>query len=127
MLIDDSKFPVVIFRSDVEASEGLDTQFDRLLDRGERFVLITHHSPEEHENETVEERRQKALFFKQIKDRLKKLCVGMIGVEGDHPLSAAARLTATTASKAFGFGIYFANTEEQAIEKAQSLLARYAA
>lgn len=124
MLIDDSRVPFVFLRADVESGISLEEQFEQLLDKGRQFVLVTDHSPDAHHDETVEERKQKAIFFKKIKDRLRTLCQGMIILEGDKPTPAPARLAAATASKAFGFTVAFASDEEDALEQGKALMAK---
>lgn len=97
------------------------------MDKGAHFVLITDHAPDDHEDETPEERKQKALFFKQVRDRLRKLCRGMIVVEGNNPTPAAGLIAAQAASKTLGFSVVFVADEQQAVEKGKLLLAKDAA
>uniref|UniRef100_UPI001953097F hypothetical protein n=2 Tax=Gammaproteobacteria TaxID=1236 RepID=UPI001953097F len=78
MRLDTSCFPLVFLRSHAEAAAPVDEQFERLLDRRLPFVLITDHAPDHHDDETPDERRNKALFFKRIKDRMRHYCRGMI-------------------------------------------------
>jgi hypothetical protein len=124
MLIDNSLSPIVFLRTHAESSIPIEEQLQQLLNKGQRFVLVTDHSQDDHHDETPEERKQRALFFKKIKDRMRVLCGGMIVLEGDKPTPAPVRLVATTASKAFGFTVAFATDEEDAIEKGKSLLAQ---
>lgn len=126
MFFDDSRSPLVFLRRhlDPEATAHADdeVQLERLLDRGRSFVLITDHAADDHADETVEERRQRAAFFKRIKDRMQRLCRGMIVLEGDRPLPAPVRALASTASKAFGFPVAFARDEAEAIRLGERLL-----
>lgn len=124
MLIDVSRAPFVFIRAEVESHASIEEQFQQLLDKEQRFVLITNHGEDDHHDETAEERRQKALLFKKIKARLTQLCRGMIVLEGDKPTPAPARLIATTASKAFGFAVAFVSSEEDAIRQGMELLAK---
>lgn len=123
MLVDVTRFPVVFIRSESTSEEPVPSQIGRLLDRDEPFVLMTDHAPGDHDDESPEERKEKALFFKRIKARFLKLCKGMIVIEGDKPSSAFVRAGAATAAKAFGFSVFFVADEEQAASKARSILA----
>lgn len=127
MLIDDSRRPLVFLRTHEETATSIELQFERLLENDSPFVLITDHSPDDHHHETPEERKQKALFFKRVRDRLRKLCRGMIVVEGDKPTPMVARITAQAASKTFGFSVSFVASEEKAVEQGWLLLGKDAA
>lgn len=124
MFIDVSLAPLVYIRADVESDLPMEEQFNQLLDAGAPFVLITNHSHDDHPDETVEERREKAQLFKRIKDRMARLCLGMIVLEGKNPTPAPMRAIATSASKIFGFVVLFASSEEEALRKGDELLAK---
>ncbi|WP_256078802.1 hypothetical protein [Massilia sp. YIM B04103] len=123
MFIDISQAPFVYIREEVESSIPVTEQIQQLLAQDQPFVLITNHRHDDHQDETAEERKEKALFFKKVKERMRQLCRGMIVVEGEKPIPAAMRLVAATASKAFGFAVKFAASEEQAIQQGRELLA----
>lgn len=123
MLIDQARFPLIFMRDDVHSDIPATTQLVTLLDRDERFVLISDHSPGDEDDATPGERKERALFFKRNKDRLRKLCAGSIVIEGDKPTPMPIRIAAQTFGKAFGIGFYFVRDEEEAIEKAKCLLA----
>jgi hypothetical protein len=133
MLLDDSRFPLVFLHAHEEPNSSIDEslernrQLEKLLDKQTPFVLIADHSTHDHDDETPEERKAKALFFKQIKNRMRKYCLGLIVIEGNAPKNAAARVAAAAASKALGFSIQFAVDEEQAAAKGMVLLEKYAA
>ncbi|MDH0863843.1 hypothetical protein [Mitsuaria sp. GD03876] len=122
MWIDDSRAPFVFLRADVPADTGIEAQFEQLLARERRFVLLTDHSPGDHHDESAEERRAKALFIKRVKDRLRQWCVGMIVIERGDPLPKAARLAAAAASKAFGFSMGFVSSEDEGLRQGQAWL-----
>lgn len=122
MFIDASQSPYVYLREEVESNTPIEEQFQKLLSKDQPFVLITNHKDHDHSHDTPEERREKALFFKRIKDRMGRLCRGMIIMEGDTPTSAPMRVLATTASKAFGFSVLFVSSDDEAIEKGKELL-----
>ncbi len=122
MLLDDTRFPLVFAREQGEPGASILAQLEALLDRRAPFVLITDHSPSDHDDETAEERREKALFFKKVRDRFKKYCRAMIVVEGTKPTNPAVRLAAATASKAFGFSVFFETDEQRAAARGMLLL-----
>ncbi len=125
MLLDDSRFPLVFLREAGPADRlAIQDQLEHLLDRQAPFVLITDHAPGGDEAETPAERKEKALFFKRVKDRLRRHCRGMIVIQDDQPIGAAMRIAATAAAKAFGFSILFVADADQAAARAASLLAR---
>lgn len=116
MLIDESRAPLMFFRSQGESDIPVEQQLQRLLDQGQPFVLVMDHSPDDHHDETVEQRREKALFFKRVKDQMRSLCRGMIVLERGKPTSAPMRLAAAGASKAFGFKVGFVDDEAAAVQ-----------
>jgi hypothetical protein len=95
-----------------------------LLDRGERFVLLTDHLHGDHAEESHEERKERALFFKRNKDRMKQRCQGIVFIIGDRTVSAAIRLAALGAGKVLGLGFAFMPSEEEAQDEALRMLAR---
>lgn len=133
MLLDDSRFPLVFLLAHEEENSSVDEVFGRnrqletLLDKQKPFVLIADHSAHDHDDEAPEERKEKALFFKRIKDRMRKYCLGLIVIEGHSPVNTAARIAAAAASKALGFSVQFAADEEQASAKGMLLLEKDAA
>lgn len=132
MLLDDSRFPLVFLRDHEDETSSIDevndrnNQLESLLDRQAPFVLIADHT-HDHDDETPEERKAKALFFKRIKDRMKKYCLGLVVIEGQSPMTGAARAAAAAVSKAIGFTVQFAPDEEQATAKGLRLLEKHAA
>lgn len=133
MLLDDSRFPLVFLHAHEEESSSVDevlernSQLEALLDKQKLFVLIADHSAHDHDDETPEERKEKALFFKRIKNRMREYCLGLIVIEGHSPVNAAARIAATAASKALGFSVQFAADEEQATYKGLLLFEKHPA
>lgn len=123
MLIDQSRDPIIFLRTSAAANDSIETQFEQLLQRPTPFVLITdHHEHDHNHQDTPEERKQKALFFKRVRGRLRSLCLGMIVIDGDKPSPIAARLAARAISKALGFSVLFAASEDQAVHEATRLL-----
>jgi len=122
MLLDRSRLPVVFIRTDADEETSINDQIEALLEERRPFVLVTDHAPDDHEEETQEERKERALFFKKIKDRMRAYCRGMIVIDGGRPMSPAIKIAAVTAGKAFGFAIVFAANEEEAELKGRSLI-----
>lgn len=122
MHLDDTRFPLVYADADLDSPLSFREQFELILGRQRPFVIITDHPPGEHA-ETPDERREKALMFKQIKDRMRTYCRGMIIIMPDGALTSALQLAATTAAKGLGFTIQFAVDEAVAQDKAERLLA----
>ncbi|MBB3929278.1 hypothetical protein GGR25_000297 [Kaistia hirudinis] len=121
MLLDVSQFPLVFLREHEEKNSSVGEVFERnaqleaLLNRQEPFVLIADHAAHDHDHETPEERKGKALFFKRIKDRMRQYCLGLIVIEGASPFNSATRTAATAVSNALGFSVRFAADEQSAI------------
>lgn len=126
MIIDDSRSPLVFLRRHLDPERHHDhddeQRLEQLLERGHPFVLITDHAADDHAGKSADQRRQRAAFFKRIKDRMRVLCKGMVVLEGDHPLPAPIRALAGTASQAFGFPVAFARNEDEAIALGRRLL-----
>ncbi|MDM0091386.1 hypothetical protein QTI08_28475, partial [Variovorax sp. J22G40] len=81
MRLDTTRFPLVFMREAQQQPSAADTPeqaLEALLDRGERFVLLTDHLPGDHADESHEDRKQRALFFKRHKARMRALCQGMV-------------------------------------------------
>ena len=93
-MLDTTRFPLVFMRAaDMEPLMDSPKQaLETLLERGERFVLLTDHLPGDHAEESHEERKQKALFFKRNKAQLRELCRGMVLITGERTISAPLRL-----------------------------------
>ncbi len=126
MQLDATRFPLVFLREhDQEHSHHeVEAELAALLNRGERFVLLTDHLPgDDHgHDESHDERKQRALFFKENKQRLKDVCAGLVVITGDRPISGAAKLAVQTLSKVLGFGCAFVRDERDAQEQASRFL-----
>lgn len=125
MELDTTRFPLVFMReADIHPAEGSpEKAIEALLDRGDAFVLLTDHLPGDHAEERHEERKQKALFFKRNKARMRALCKGLVLILGDRTIAAPMRLAAKGAGKALGLPVAFVQTEGEATERASQLLA----
>lgn len=122
---DTRAFPLVFLReADAGPAGGPPEQvLELLLERGEAFVLLTDHLPGAHAEESHEERRHKALFFKRNKARMRALCRGLVLITGGRVLAAPLRLAAAGAGKALGLPIAFVAGEEDGIVQARAWLA----
>ncbi|KAF1045199.1 hypothetical protein [Xylophilus sp.] len=130
MRLDTTRFPQV-FLHDEDAGPGAaspsaEAQLEALLERGERFVLLTDHLPGEHDRqeESHADRRERALFFKRNKDRLRRLCGGLVLIQGERTVPAPVRIAAQAARRVLGFPLVFARSAQEAQEEATRLLAR---
>lgn len=128
MQLDATQFPLVFLREHDEhlSHQAAEAAFAALLDRGERFVLLTDHLPGDHHrhDESHDDRKQRALFFKRNKQRLKDLCAGLVIITGDRSIPAAARLAVQTLGKVLGLGFAFVRDEREAKDRANALLVR---
>ncbi|MET4575025.1 hypothetical protein [Ottowia thiooxydans] len=126
MQLDTTRFPLVFLREhDHEQShDEAEAQIAALLDRGERFVLLTDHLPgdDHRHNDSHEDRKQRALFFKRNKQRLKDLCAGLVIITGDRSIPAAAKLALQTLGKVLGLGFVIVRDTHDATEQASKLL-----
>lgn len=125
MMLDTTRFPLVFMREDdIHPAEGSpEMSIEALLDRGDAFVLLTDHLPGDHAEESHEELKKKALFFKRNKARMRALCKGLVLILGDRTIAAPVRLAAQGAGKALGLPVAFVQTEGEATERASQLLA----
>jgi hypothetical protein len=126
MQIDTSRFPLVFLHADGAATSSAEAGLESILHREQRFVLITDHSPADDHDESTEERKQRALFFKRNKDRLRRLCVGAIVIEGGRPMPLPIRLAAVAMGKALGFDFHFVASDAEAIDRGLHLVAQTA-
>ncbi|KEH08624.1 hypothetical protein GY14_18395 [Delftia tsuruhatensis] len=123
MLIDTSRFPLVYLRepeaqAPADAGNGNDAsaevQIESLLDQGRHFVLLTDHLPGDHPEENHEERKQRALFFKRNRERMRQLCRGMVVITGERAVPVALRLAVQGMGKALGMRVAFVQGEDEA-------------
>ncbi len=123
MNLDQSRFPLVFMRADQPAQATPERQLEALLDREAPFVLVAEALDRHEHDETPAARKAWALFFKAQKDRLKRLCRGVVLIRGDKPLAAPLRLAAEGLGKVLGVGVRFVGDEAEALEVGPRLLA----
>jgi hypothetical protein len=92
-----------------------------LLDRQEPFVLVVNGVQEE---ESQEERKQRAIWFKRNRERLGRYCKGNIFLIEADSLRQQLQLRATkmSNSETFPFRVAIVATEAKALAQAQQLL-----
>jgi hypothetical protein len=96
--------------------------FEELLGRGTRFVLLTEDAPTKEHEHTHDERKRMALWMKKHKGSLRHLVAAMIVVE-QKPLKRVAIKSFGPAFQAFwGYPIVVASGREEALTVASGLL-----
>jgi len=122
-LHDIADFPVVRFRS-VAADSGYGpawcAEMDALIEGGARFVLIY---PKAERDETHEDRKVRGAWLKQNKDRLAKVCLGLIVVESDAARRAELEAMLPNLVRAFGTPQVATGSMDEAQVLARRLLA----
>ena len=115
-------FPIVTFRN-TAVEPGYAARWARemeaLVSRAEPFVILFR---PDRPDETVEDRKLRALWLKSHKAALSATCRGLLTVEPDAEARAAAQ-EAEAMQKAFGLLLVSVGTEAEARELARSLLA----
>ncbi|MGO4449500.1 hypothetical protein AB4Y96_11275 [Phyllobacterium sp. TAF24] len=122
MLIDLKEFPLVYMRADQDSTESPEAQIKALFARGERFVMIADHSPEHHQEEPHEQRKQRAQVLKRFRDQLKRWCAGAIVIENGGPISKPIKLAAQAFGNAFGVSFAFVKDDDTARKIARRIL-----
>lgn len=118
MRLDTTHFPLVYLREPAPQAAHTDAsaedELQSLLDQGLHFVLLTDHLPGDHPEESHEERKQRALFFKRNRERMRALCRGMVVITGERAVPAALRLAMQGMGKALGMRVAFVQEEGEA-------------
>jgi len=131
MIIDDSKFPIVLvdFQHSLEQAENEnhnhDTDmvaFTSLFDSGKPFVMVsTGEAPEEKHKHSREETRKINAWRKINKEKLK--CIkATIQVEPSKVKRAGLKLFSSVYEKFWGNPLLLAQTQEEALELAANVL-----
>lgn len=84
MHIDTRQFPLVWMSA--SGASNWEPELNKLLLRGERFVLLTSEIPARDKETDDTSRKQLALWLKVNRDQLKHVCAGSIVVVGSHRL-----------------------------------------
>ncbi len=125
MHLDQTRFPLVFIQADTPSDFSYEAQMDALLGRAAPFVLIAPaQAKHDHGEETPEERKQRALQFKTWRERLRRLCRGVIVVLDGKPLAAPFRLAAEGFGKAVGVTVRFVDDEAAAVATGTVMLER---
>lgn len=123
MLLDQTRFPLVFILADASSDLSEEMQMEALLDRAAPFVLIAEaQAKHDHGDETPEERKRRALQFKSWRERLRRLCRGVVVVQGGKPLAAPFRLAAEGFGKAVGVTVRFVDDKASAVAIGEILL-----
>lgn len=124
MQIDKSQFPLVFLR-DIEGPEVMaEVEFAEIFVESRAFVLIAKHDDHDDTHDSPDARKARALFLKQNKARLRKLCAAAIMIEGTNAIPMPLRLAAQGFSKAFGVPFHFVHDEAEATALGREILAR---
>ncbi|MBQ9353614.1 MULTISPECIES: hypothetical protein [unclassified Phyllobacterium] len=122
MLIDLKEFPLVYLRADQDSSESPEAQIRALFARGERFVMIADHSPDDHQEEPHEQRKQRSQVLKRFRDQLARWCAGAIVIENKGPVAKPIKLASQAFGHAFGVPFAFVKDDAAARETAHRIL-----
>jgi hypothetical protein len=122
MLIDLTEFPLVYLRAEQESTRSPEAQIKALFARGERFVMIADHSPEDHHEEPQEQRKERALILKRFRDQLARWCAGAIVIENKGPIAKPIKLASQAFGHAFGVPFAFVKDDVAARETARRIL-----
>ncbi len=117
-MLDLRDFPVVRVLENNTTAVAPEQQIELLLDRDEPFVILMHRTAEQHPDDTPENRKSRAKFFKSNKARLRRLCMAVILIEGGKPVPGPFKLMASGLGKAFGVPFLFVPDESAASEVA---------
>lgn len=122
MRLDLEHFPLVLVDYDAPDNTAPEEQVRQLLSRGEHFVMISGRPPVGHQDDTPENRKSRAAFFKSHKAQLKALCAGAVMIEGDKPVARPFKIMASTLGRVFGVRFAFVRDRDAAMEVARAML-----
>jgi hypothetical protein len=121
-LLDVSTFPIVRFNLEGRSgdyAEAWTREMDALLGNGRPFVLLVLGNRGE---ESQEDKKVKAAWFKINRETLASVCRGIVSVEPDREKRAALAVQGAQIGKAFGIPFTVAETAREAEELAPNLL-----
>lgn len=121
-LHDLSAFPIVRLNLEGRSGEYAEAwarEMDVLLGNGRPFALLVIGN---HGDESPEDKKAKAVWFKVNRDRLTALCRGFVSVEPDAGRRAALAAQGAQISKSFGLTLSVAETVTEAEGLARDLL-----
>lgn len=129
MQLDMTRYPIIWMRShhddeeeDIEATR--DALVD-LLDRGQRFVLVADRMPNlsDLKDSSPAEKKMRAQLFRTHREKLVRLCAGMIIVGDAAALPRALAKAIEAFTSAMGVGVVFAASLGDAETQARVRLA----
>ncbi|QDI03384.1 hypothetical protein E4A48_06445 [Xanthomonas cerealis pv. cerealis] len=127
MSMNNSDFPLVWMNLTQEPGHDHQKDFDEFeknLQRGEPFILLTDTAPAEDHEHSPEEKKRTALWMKKHKVELRRLVLALILVEPNSAKRLGFKAFAVVFSKFWGYPLLLAPSREQAIEMARELLSR---
>lgn len=123
MIIDKARFPLVFLRENASSqTENPEAELEAILADGLPFVLISDHPPHEEDDEPLEAKKVRALFFKRNRALFLRNCAGAVVIEGAKATPIPLRLAAQAFGKAFGAPFHFVPDEDAAVELGNRLL-----
>ena len=124
ILLDDSAYPIVrLYPERVTTMDRflhLDRCWHRVVERGNRFALISY--GDHPDDEPKEVTRERALFFKQNRLTFQTKVAVIVNVEPDPVLRRERMKEAEKAGASLGFRIAVVPSEAEAITMARSCL-----
>lgn len=129
MMLNCDEFPLVYVEDHDHAPQppgepSWKDELEALLGRSRPFVLIFAAPHEDDHEESQEDRRERAIWFKQNRARMMALCAGAMVIEKNGPTPMPIRLAAQGFGKALGIEFGFVGDDRAAREAAAALLAR---
>ncbi|MCX5576756.1 hypothetical protein [Kaistia terrae] len=127
MMLNCDEFPLVYVEDhDHHASApgepSWQDELETLLGRNRPFVILFDAPQKDEHEESQEERREKAIWFKRNRARLMSLCAGAMVIESNGPTPMPIRLAAQAVGKALGLEFRFVGDDRAAREAATRLL-----
>jgi len=124
-LLDLTHDPVVEIKVPANSEPGRVARFHAALDwlivRGRGFVVVIEGAGDE-EQESHEDRTERALWFKANMERIAACCRGMIYIECDDTKRAEWQRRAAAMAQAFPVLMVIARSHEEALSEAKKLV-----
>ncbi|TGX49129.1 hypothetical protein E5A73_20005 [Sphingomonas gei] len=124
MRLDDAAFPIVRMHYDVAGDGDSLALFDALLAREQPFVVLALSADPDH-MQTGEERWQLSRWMKRNREPLNRLVRAMVYVEPQPARRFIAKASAPVFRTVWGYPLFVADSEADALPTAERLLAGY--